>query len=317
MPAQQVYAVNTLGGFMSVPYLSDQIRHRSQPIFKFRQFIDAKEAVGLKRGNTFNFDKISNIQTQGGTLVETSTIPESNYTINQGTAVVTEYGNSIPYTAKLNSLSQFEISPRVEKVLVDDQVKVLESAAGDQFVASELVGVCITTASTDIVTTGTATATATADLTAANHRDFVNDLKRRLVPKYSGNDYVLIGSINLLSGMHADVAAGGWQDISKYTGEFAKNIFNGEVGRFFHTRFVEETGYLSDVVGNGAAHGQGVYVGEDYVYEAMSIAEEIRVKNSSDFGRDLALAWYGLMGFQIVWDFAADGEQHGMFITSA
>ncbi len=317
MPAQQIYAVNTLGGFMSVPYLSDQIRHRAQPVFKFRQFIDAKEAVGLKRGNTFNFDKISNIATQGGTLVETSTIPESNYTINQGTAVVTEYGNSVPYTAKLNAMAQFEISPRVEKVLVDDQVKVLESAAGDQFVASEFVGVCVTTASTDIVTTGTATATATADLTAANHRDFVNDLKRRLVPKYSNDDYVLIGSVNLLSGMHADTGAGGWQDISKYTGEFAKNIFNGEVGRFFHCRFVEETGYLSDIVGNGATHGQGVYFGEDYVYEAMAILEEIRVKLSTDYGRDLGLAWYGLMGFQIVWDFSADSEQHGMFITSA
>lgn len=67
--ASQLYSVNTLGGNWSVPYLSQVLRHRAQPLFMFRQFIDVQEAVGLGRGDTFNFDKTGNVATQGGTLV--------------------------------------------------------------------------------------------------------------------------------------------------------------------------------------------------------------------------------------------------------
>lgn len=67
--AGQLYTTNTLGGNWSAPYLTEQFRHVSQPEFVLRQLIDAKEAIGLKRGNTFLFDKSGNVATQGGTLV--------------------------------------------------------------------------------------------------------------------------------------------------------------------------------------------------------------------------------------------------------
>lgn len=55
---EQVYAVNSLGGFWSQPYLTQKIRSVAQPMFKFRQFIDAKEAFGKNRGDTFlNFER--------------------------------------------------------------------------------------------------------------------------------------------------------------------------------------------------------------------------------------------------------------------
>jgi hypothetical protein len=55
--AQQVYAVSTLGGNWSQPYLTQKIRSLAQPLFKFRQFIDAKEAFGKQRGDSFlNFE---------------------------------------------------------------------------------------------------------------------------------------------------------------------------------------------------------------------------------------------------------------------
>jgi len=196
-------------------------------------------------------------------------------------------------------------------------VKVLESAAGGEFDNTQFIGVCVTTASFATTTNGTATATATADLTAFNVRAAVDFMKKKLVPKYDGSNYICVASVSSLSGLHADTGAGGWQDISKYTGEFAKNIFAGEVGTFYMTRFVEETGYLSNTIGNGSVRGQALLFGADSVYEAVSIPEEIRVKIPQDFGRDLGLAWYSLLGFKIVWDFAVDTEQHIMFITSA
>jgi N4-gp56 family major capsid protein len=316
MPGQ-VYSVNTLGGYHSVPYLSDRLRSLAQPEFRLRQFTDVKEQIGKNRGDTWLFDKTGNVQTQGGTLVETNTIPETQFVTNQGTGTIAEYGNSIPYTAKLDNLGQFQLSPLVEQKLRDDMVKVLESAAGAQFVATEFIAVCSATNSVVFTTNGTATATATADLTAPNVRSIVDYFKKRNVPKYDGRNYICVASTASLAGMHADSGTGGWVDISKYTDSFARQIHDGEVGTFYMTKFIEETGYLSNTIGNGSIRGQAVFFGSDNVYEAVSIPEEIRVKNSADYGRDLGLAWYALLGFKKVWDFAVDAEQHILFVTSA
>lgn len=316
MPGQ-VYSVSTLGGNWTNPYLTDRLRHVSQPLFKLRQFIDAKEAMGRKVGDTFLFDKFGNVATQGGTLVETNTIPETQYASTQGTAIITEYGNAVPFTSKLDSLGQFEVDAVTERALRDDMVKVLESAAANQFVATEFIAVCSSTASVVFTTNGTATATATADLTASNTRSIVDFMDKKLVPRYDGENFICIASVAALSGMHADTGAGGWQEVSKYTETYAANIFRGEVGMFYHTRFVNETGFLSNAIGSGASRGQAVFFGADAVYEAVAIPEEIRVKIPQDFGRDMGLAWYALLGFKIVWNFANDAEQHIVFVTSA
>ena len=83
------------------------------------------------------------------------------------------------------------------------------------------------------------------------------------------------------------------------------------------TRFVRETGYLSNTIGSGSTRGQAVFFGSDAVYEAVCVPEEIRVNVPKDFGRDLAMAWYALLGFKIVWDYDTDTEQHIVFVTSA
>lgn len=313
----QLWSTSTLGGNWAVPYLTERLRHVAQPLFKLRQFIDVKEQVGKKRGDTWLFDKVGNVATQGGTLIETTTIPETQYVTNQGTGTITEYGNAVPYTQKLDALGQFDLDSVTEMKLRDDQVKVLESAAGAQFAATDYIAVMSATNSVIFTTNGTATATATADLTAANVRSVVDFMLKRNIPKYDGQNYVCVASVSAMSGMHADTAAGGWQDISKYTDSFAKNIFAGEVGNFYQTRFVVETGYLSNTIGSGSTRGQAVFFGADSVYEGVCIPEEIRMKVPQDFGRDMAMAWYALLGFKIVWNFATDAEQHIVFVTSA
>lgn len=313
----QIYATSTLGGNWSSPDLTAKLRSVAQPMFRLRQFCDVKEAMGKGRGDTWLFDKSGNVATQGGTLVETSTIPETQFVTNQGTGTIYEYGNSVPFTGKLQALGQFEVESVTEQKLRDDQVKVLESAAGAQFVATEFIAVCSASNSCVITTNGTATASATADLSAYNVRKIVDFMKKKLIPRYDGQNYVCVASVQALSGMHADSGTGGWVDISKYTSEFAKNVVNGEVGTFYMTRFVEETGYLSNTIGNSSTYGAAVFIGADNVYEAVSIPEEIRLKVTTDYGRDLGLAWYALLGFKIVWDYDTDSEQHIVYVTSA
>ncbi len=318
MPGQ-LYAVGSLGGtgIGSVPYLTDRVRAISQPMFRLRGLIDAREAVGLGRGDTWLFDKRKNVNTQGGTLIETNTIPETEFTVVQGSGTITEYGNSVPWTLKAQSLAQIEVDSLTEEALRDDLVKVLESAAGNQFTQTEFIAVASASNNLVITTNGTATATATANLSGSNVRAVVDFLRKRNVPKYDGINYTCVASISAISGMHEDTAAGGWVDISKYTDTFAGNVMNGEVGTYYMCRFVEETGFLSSSIGSGGNKGQALFFGSDVVYEAVSIPEDVRVKISTDYGRDLGLAWYALLGFKKVWDFAADGEQRIVFMTSA
>lgn len=278
--------------------------------------IRCKEAIGKQRGDTWLFDKAGNVATQGGTLVETNTIPETNFVTNQGTGQIFEYGNSIPFTQKLVNLAQFQLEPVTEQKLRDDMVKVLESACGTQYIATDFVAVCTATNSVNFTTSGTASSTASSNLTAANTRSIVDYMKKKLIPKYDGRNYVCIASVTALSGMHSDTGTGGWVDVSKYTVQFSTNIFNGEVGNYYMTRFVEETGFLNNAIGSSTAYGQAIFFGSDIVYEAVAVPEEIRVKIPTDFGRDQGLAWYALLGFKIVWSYSVDVEQHLVYVTS-
>ena len=96
MPGQ-VWAVNSLGGFMYSLNLSKKLRMAVMPSTKFRQFANVKDASfqGKKKGDVYHWDVFSQIATQGGTLTETQTMPESNFTITQGTLTITEFGNSV------------------------------------------------------------------------------------------------------------------------------------------------------------------------------------------------------------------------------
>jgi hypothetical protein len=172
-----------------------------------------KEAIGKNRGDTWLYDRRGNVATQGGTLVETNTIPQTNFVLAQGSGTITEYGNSVPYTGKVLDLGQIQLEPQVEQSLRDDMVKVLESACGAEFMKTEFVAVCSASNSIAITTNGTATVTATANLSAYNTRKIVDFMKKKLIPKFDGSSYVCIASTEALSGLFADSGTGGWVDI--------------------------------------------------------------------------------------------------------
>ena len=54
----------------------------------------------------------------------------------------------------------------------------------------------------------------------------------------------------------------------------------------------------------------------DDTEQGIAIPEEIRVGIPTDFGRDQAIAWYALLGFQQVWDFSTDGQTRIITVNS-
>jgi len=86
----QLWVTNSLGGFMYSLNLSKKLRIALRPVTKFRQFADVKDAAhqGLNKGDTFHWNVYSKAATKGGSLLETNTMPETNFTITQGTMTI-------------------------------------------------------------------------------------------------------------------------------------------------------------------------------------------------------------------------------------
>ena len=312
---QQIFVTNSLGGFLTNNQLSKQLRYKAQTMQMFRQFCDAEGMAGQNRGNKVFFDKISNISTGGGTLVETETIPKRNYTILQGTLTMTEYGNSIPFTQKVKVLADTDVPESIRTVLTNDMKVVLDSAAATQFMTNDYIATITNTATTTFGSSGTKVATAGANMSDKNVRDIIDQMKKLLIPRREDNKYVCVASTNSIRGLYDFFEA-------KAQLTTMAPLYIGEVGSYYGCRFVEETNFLSNTDGSNGLYGEACFFGADAVREGICIPEELRVGIPTDYGRDQGIAWYALLGFQQVWSMngvlngQADGQTRIITVDS-
>lgn len=306
------------GGWFHNPRLSQQLRHALTPLMKFRQFVDIKEGWGKGVGDTLYFDKIGNISTAGGTLVETNAMPEHQFTITRGTIAISEWGNSIPYTGKLEALSNFDVQNPTIRVLRDDMASVLDKACGLEFKKTGRKYIGTATAG------GTLESIADGDTLASGKsvkggwklfhiKECVKELKSRDVPKYDGENYICIASVYFLNEIMKGTE---WLDNVRY-GDPAR-LFAGEIGRCYGVRFIEETNYLLDTIGSASDFGEAVLFGREAVMEGIVTPEEIRAKVPTDYGRSKGLAWYGIMGWEKMWKHTDSGQDaHIIHLTGS
>lgn len=318
MPTQ-LFGTNSLGGYFTNNELSLQLRIKAQPLKRFRQFVQIKGAKGARRGNKVYFDKLQPIANAASTtgLSETGTIPESNFTINQGTLTISEYGNAIPFTNQLVALSELDVDNSVVQTLMNDMAITLDSVAGGQFQSADLVYVCTASNSVNITTNGTASSTASSNLNGTNWRLVCDDMRKKNIPFYDGQSYVVINSVGALSGFFSDTQTGGFIDVTKYSDTLSEYLYRGEAGRYYMGRFVEETNVLANLAGTSLTGGEAVAIGFDAVMEGVAIPEELREKVPTDYGRSQGIAWYALLGFQRIWNQQTDKSERIAHITSS
>lgn len=295
----QLWATSSLGGHLTNNSLSKSIRKQALASFVYRQFVDIKEDPGKKSGDTVFFDKKLKIDTKGTTLVETNTIPENKWKVVKDSVVVTEWGNSVPLTEKLQTLAEFDPTDLSSMTLKDDMVEVMDSAAYVQFASAKYIAVCSLTNSTVFTTNGTATVTASADMSDASVRDVVDYMETKLIPKFSDGNYRAFLSINSRRGIYNFLQAVAQYADPEYR---AKN----EVGQYYSTRFVVDNAFLSNTTGLNSIRGEAIFFGQEAVLEAMAVQPEIRMKIPTDFGRSKGVAWYGIFAFKKMWDLAND-----------
>lgn len=218
--------------------LSNVLRTALQPMTRFRQFCDAKDATakGLHSGDAFNWNVYSDAVTRGGDLTENTAMPETNYTITQGSLTVTEMGNSVPYSGKLDDLSLQPVKEVINKVLKNDAHKALDAKAMLQFNATPLtVAAATSTTAVTLETTG-CTVTNNVALGSGHIRAIVDIMKERNIPMYQGNSYFATAWPSTFRTLRNDL-----ETLHQYVDEGFQMILNGEIGRYEGVRFIEQT----------------------------------------------------------------------------
>ncbi len=310
--AGQLWATNSLGGYMYSLELSDILRTAVQPLCKFRQFADAKDFTdkGLHKGQIFTWNVYNDVASQGTTLTETSTLQDTNFTIAQGTGTVTEMGQAVPYTGMLDNLSKHPVQEIINKVLKNDAKKALDGQAWYQFNQCLLRVVASSgtdTSAVTLTTNGTATSTNNVNLHKNHIKSIVDVMKERNIPPYMGDEYFGIAWPTTWRPVKNDL-----ESVYQYRDEGFQMIYNGEIGKFEGVRFIEQTNIPHGIYNSGnyvtsasfTAWANGLsdwafFFGEDTVAEALVVPEEIRGKIPSDYGRSKGIAWYYLGGFAI------------------
>jgi N4-gp56 family major capsid protein len=284
---------------MSSKNLSKTLRMALQPLVKFRQFADIKDAAmqGKSKGDTFHWNVYGDVATAGTTLVETTVMPETNFTITQGTMTITEYGNSVPYTGKLDDLSEHPVKEIINKVLKNDAKKAFDVAAEAQFALTPLTVVPTAGTATDAVTlttNGTATLTNNVALGKNHVKAIIDLMKERNITPYQSDDYFAIGHPSTFRTLKNEL-----ESVHQYIDAGFQMIMNGEIGRYEGVRFIEQTNIAKAGFSN-AKSNWAYFFGDDTVAEAIAVPEEMRGKIPSDYGRSKGIAYYYLGGFGLV-----------------
>lgn len=304
------------GAYLSNTKLSKDFVFSAQPMEKFRQFTDVKRALGKHEGESVNWLRVADLGTFGGRLTETNTMHESTQSKSWGTLTMYEEGNSIPLTQKVTTLSQFDVKKLVTRGLGDDKAKCLDGLVERQFNATPLRFVGTSTTGYILTTNGTATVTNTSILNTYHMRKMILELKKRNVPGYGklNGDYVMICSLEAMESFQGAV-----ESLLGYTDRGIKKILEGEIGRFYGVRMIED-GYASRFIYNSTARTStakswtqnksldAYMFGGETVMEAIAVPEEIRAKEATDYGRSHGIAWYFLGGHKIFWETAADAR---------
>jgi len=322
--AGQNWTVAPDGGHFANKPLSSKLRYVNTSQYVFRQFTRPEPGYGKQRGESIDFDKVSMAETQGGQIGEFQDIPETKFSITKDNLQVTEYGNSIPWTGKLETLSEFNPNQPVQKVIMNDQKKVLDEAVATEMKTSKLCYIATGAATQTWDVDGTASTTATTNFNYFHLKEMVDAAEMgifgsgntgKIIPKFPDGKYVVILSVKAKRGLFDDPE---FQEAAKFS--YPRKLLNGEIMEetVYNCRFVicDNSSALSNAKGSNSI-GEALLIGDDSIIEGVALKEELRYKLAVKYGRDKGLAWYAILGFKKPWDYVTDGEEHIIRYTSA
>lgn len=280
----------------------------------FLDHVDTAEGYGKGKGETVTLTRVRNIaEPTSADLDEMMRIPEDEFDLSTKLITVREIGRAVPYTSLSQDLSEYDLENPIQTKLREQMRLVLDTKASKAFKKASIKYAPTGAATNNIAVNGTFGAQATANLNffhVEEIRDYMYDTIH--VPPLEGDKYVGIFRTLGLRGLKRDTK---WEEWHKYTDPQAK--FTGEVGQIEGVRFIESNhSQALGKVGNASVLGEGVVFGRESVAIAEAMTPELRAAIPDDFGRAKAVAWYGILEFDIIWDTGNDGEARIVHVGS-
>lgn len=300
---------------------SKEILFQAMPILRFEQFAVKKTELGVAPGLQINFMRYINMAPPTAPLTEGVRMQTKSLTAEQIQITVAEHGDAVAVSELLLNASFDDVMASASRLLGRNMAQYLDNQSRDTLggATSQIYGYDRSGVNgADWYANGTVgalstvtTANATFHLTTAAVKDAVETLASRNVPRL-GETYVAFIHPHQSRRLR-DVPE--FIEVTKYAAP--GNFMLGEIGRLYDVVFIETTQVRNGqadatndkapwMSGFSTANGANVYeaivIGDNAFGHAISLPVELRDGGVLDFGREHAVAWYGIWGQGIITD---------------
>ena len=269
---------------------------RSLPVM--RSVADLRPVAMTNPGTSLKFAVYANLTAATTALTETSDVtPVALANPSQVSVTVTEYGNAVEQTEKVNFAAFSDID-----TMIGDAIAYNAADTLDKLVATVLVGG--TAVKYGGTRTSTATLTASDVLSTTMLRKAQTTLLEASAQPRVGDLYTLFIHPRQAFDLRAETGSGGFVDIHKYTTENVGNLLTGTIGVLEGFQVVQTTRVPSGADGaSSATVYKAVAVGKEALLEANVYDVQTVIAPQIDIlRRKSALGWKYFGGWGIFRD---------------
>lgn len=271
---------------------------RSLPVM--RSVADLRPVSMTNPGTTLKFAVYDNLTAATTALTETSDVtPVALGNPSQVTVTVTEYGNAVEQTEKVNLAAFSDID-----TMIGDAIAYNAADTLDKLVATALTGGTVVKYGGTRTSTGTLTASDVLSTTMLRKAQTAL-LEANAQPRI-GDLYTLFIHPRQAFDLRAETGSGGFVDIHKYTTENVGNLLTGTIGVLEGFQVVQTTRVPSAAEGaSSATVYKAVAVGKEALLEANVYDVQTVIAPQIDIlRRKSALGWKYFGGWGIFRDAA-------------
>lgn len=309
----QFWATQADGGYATVPELTQLVRMQAQEAQGLAQLANPpdEENLGKGKGDEVYYIFVKNISNTGGQLSETAPIPKGKVTVVRGSFKIYEYGNSLEWTGKLEDLARIDITHPFMRALMDDLRKAENTAVYTEAVSTSWK--CYVNHATNntisITTNGTVGGAALADPEWPALIRLTGEAEDRLIPFYDGESYVYVTGQQAVTKLRLDSTV---REMLRQ--DHGRAMINGEIGRIAQLRIVKDNHAIDKTAGS-SSFNEGLLFGADAVQLQVGMPWEVR-RQLGDFGRDIGVAYLGIMGWKKMLDQTNFSQEHIIHVSS-
>lgn len=286
------------GTFLANPELSADIRLQNQSKYIYRPHTRPVGGFGAHKGESINYDKSTLISGVAPVPATEETWNEEDIALVKDSVTVELYNMRVKYTLKMDNLSSFSLPSEIQRILMDNQLRTIDSLVADQFKTAKFKYKLTGAGTADFTENGVfSVGDQAVQLDITHMKNILEILKKRHVPK-AGNFYNGILSIAAARNVYDDLEA-----IAQYADPSFR--LSSEIGKYIDIVVQEDANIMVNTNGAAADLGEALFFGDDTVVEAVSLPEEMRIFEEPG-GLTKYVGWVAQLGFNKTWDAVDD-----------